>query len=77
MTRTIGICADELWVEGVVHYDEGGQCWVAMVDWGALRHASDEAAQAAGRSRSVRKTINPIKSGSHRLEWLLYAMASE
>src|SRR5258707_10141611 len=31
--------ADELRVEGVVHYDEGGQCWVATVDWGALRHA--------------------------------------
>jgi hypothetical protein len=40
---------DELRAEGVVHYDEAGQCWVASVDWGDLRHASDEPAQAAGR----------------------------
>jgi hypothetical protein len=33
---------DELRVEGVVHYDEVGQCWVAVVDWNALRHASEE-----------------------------------
>ena len=35
---------DELRVEGVVHYDADGQCWVATVDW-ALRHASEERAQ--------------------------------
>jgi hypothetical protein len=33
---------DELRLEGVVHYDPDGQCWVAAVDWAALRHASDE-----------------------------------
>jgi hypothetical protein len=40
---------DELRAEGIVHYDAGQQCWVAMIDWDALRHASDEAASAAGR----------------------------
>jgi hypothetical protein len=34
---------DEMLVEGVVHYDDGEQCWVAAVDWAALRHASEEA----------------------------------
>jgi hypothetical protein len=33
---------DELLAEGVVHYDTNAQCWVAEVDWSALRHASDE-----------------------------------
>ena len=35
---------DEWRVEGVVHYDydTDAQCWVAAVDWAALRHASDE-----------------------------------
>ena len=35
---------DELRVEGVVHYDADGQCWVATVDWATLRHASEERA---------------------------------
>ncbi len=33
---------NELRVEGVVHYDADGQCWVATIDWAALRHASEE-----------------------------------
>jgi len=36
---------DELRAEGVVHYNDEAQCWVALVDWAALRHASDEGAQ--------------------------------
>lgn len=40
---------DELRVEGVVHDNQDEQCWVAEVDWGALRHASDETARAHGR----------------------------
>jgi hypothetical protein len=36
---------DELRVEGVVHYDPDEQCWLATVDWGAMRHASDEVSQ--------------------------------
>src|SRR4051812_27976050 len=40
---------DELRVEGVVHYDESERCWVASVDWGALRHASDGTTRASGR----------------------------
>lgn len=33
---------DELLVDGVVTYNEREQCWVAAVDWGRIRHASDE-----------------------------------
>jgi hypothetical protein len=29
----------ELQLDGVVRYDEGERCWVAEVDWSALRHA--------------------------------------
>ena len=36
---------DELRVDGVVHYDQATQGWVAAVDWNALRHASDEEAR--------------------------------
>lgn len=35
---------DELLIEGVVHFDEDKQRWVASVDWTALRHASDDKA---------------------------------
>jgi hypothetical protein len=29
-------------VEGVVHHDPAGQCWVATIDWAAIHHASEE-----------------------------------
>jgi hypothetical protein len=40
---------DELRVDGTVHFDSENQCWVAAVDWSALRHASDEEAAAGIR----------------------------
>jgi len=40
---------DELRAEGIVHYDEAARCWDATIDWNALRHASDEVTQPAGR----------------------------
>lgn len=36
---------DELRVEGVVHYDTDGHCWVAAIDWATIRHASEEGSQ--------------------------------
>jgi len=36
---------DELRVEGVVHYDLDGHCWVAAINWAAIRHASEERAK--------------------------------
>jgi hypothetical protein len=33
---------DELRVEGIVHYAPDEHCWVAIIDWAALHHASEE-----------------------------------
>jgi hypothetical protein len=33
---------DELLADGVVHFNNQENCWVAAIDWNALRHASDE-----------------------------------
>jgi hypothetical protein len=33
---------DELRAEGIVEYDTQRGCWVATIDWTALRHASEE-----------------------------------
>ena len=33
--------SDDLLVTGVVEYSEAEQCWVARVDWRAIRHASE------------------------------------
>ncbi len=33
--------SDDLQVTGVVEYSEAEQCWVARVDWHAIRHASE------------------------------------
>ncbi len=40
---------DELQVEGVVHYDDEQECWVAAIDWKAIRHASEEYTRASPR----------------------------
>ena len=40
---------DELLADGIVHYLEDAHCWVATVDWSAVRHASDE-----------KKTVNGV-----------------
>ena len=32
---------DELLVDGVVSFSEEEHCWVAAIDWTAIRHASD------------------------------------
>jgi hypothetical protein len=45
---------DEMQVEGLVHYNEQEKCWVAEIDWSAIRHASDEVAlngQLAGKQQ--------------------------
>jgi hypothetical protein len=38
---------DELLADGRVTFNEAEGCWVAAVDWSALRHASEEAAASA------------------------------
>jgi hypothetical protein len=32
---------DELLAEGIVRYNEVEKCWVAAIDWQAIRHASE------------------------------------
>jgi hypothetical protein len=32
---------DELLAEGVVSFSDEEHCWVAAIDWAAIRHASD------------------------------------
>ena len=34
--------SDQLLADAVVHFNETENCWVAAVDWQALRHASEE-----------------------------------
>ncbi len=38
---------DELLADGVVSFSEEEHCWVAAVDWSAIRHASEEQRAAA------------------------------
>lgn len=33
---------DELLADGVVHFNDADRCWVATIDWQAIRHASKE-----------------------------------
>jgi hypothetical protein len=39
---------DELRADGIVHFNPDEQCWVAAIDWSALRHASEEHASHSG-----------------------------
>jgi len=54
---------DELRVEGVVHYDGDEQCWVATIDWAAIRHASEEGSQDAEQ----RNVADPSPYGESHL----------
>jgi hypothetical protein len=50
-----------LLADGVVHRNAEEQCWVAEIDWNALRHASQEQHNANGVS-SPRAATDPAKS---------------
>jgi len=55
---------DELRVEGVVHYDPDHQCWVAVIDWAAIRHASEEATPSLSSLEEVPGSYNvPTTTG--------------
>jgi hypothetical protein len=41
--------SDELLADGVVHFNQAENCWVATIDWQAIRHASAE----EGRQRKT------------------------
>jgi hypothetical protein len=40
---------DELIADAVATYSDVERCWVAMIDWNAIRHASDETPTEATR----------------------------
>jgi hypothetical protein len=52
---------DELRVQGVVHFNAEERCWVAAIDWSALRHASDEKDPAGKGSNG---SDPPLQEGS-------------
>ncbi len=43
---------DELLADGVVSFSEQEHCWVAAIDWTAIRHASDAEIARASASGS-------------------------
>ncbi len=47
---------DELRVEGVVHDDAEENCWVATIDWAAIRHASEERAGHSELSDGIHRS---------------------
>jgi hypothetical protein len=42
---------DELLINGVVSFSEEEHCWVAAIDWSAIRHASEERMAPADRTK--------------------------
>lgn len=40
--------SDDLLADGVVSYSNEEHCWVATIDWAAVRHASDERVAPGG-----------------------------
>src|SRR5262245_53589377 len=57
----------ELRAEGVVRYDTDGQCWVATIDWAAIRHASEEGfARAKPLVSALRPRTEDAADEGHR-----------
>lgn len=40
---------DKLLVDGIVSFSKEEDCWVATIDWTAIRHRSDRPVEAEGR----------------------------
>jgi len=43
---------DELLADGIVRFNSQEQCWVAEINWGKLRHTSDDSRNSNGAARS-------------------------
>jgi len=43
-----GGALDKLLVDGIVEFSKEEDCWVAIIDWSAIRHASDAPAKVEG-----------------------------
>ncbi|MBI1916065.1 MAG: hypothetical protein HYS12_15230 [Planctomycetes bacterium] len=51
---------DELLVDGIVSFSEEEHCWVAVIDWAAIRHASTgQSAQPDGRPTPAAGPASP------------------
>ncbi len=50
---------DELLVDGVVSFSQEEHCWVAAIDWTAIRHASDR--QGSPANGNVPSSTSPPK----------------
>jgi hypothetical protein len=56
---------DELRTEGTVEWNGEENCWVATIDWSALRHASEEAASPSPAPRATIPAVDPVSSTPH------------
>ena len=50
---------DDLRVTGVVEYSAEEHCWVATIDWSAIRHVSDDARHLAARDDRIASGSRP------------------
>jgi hypothetical protein len=57
---------DELLVDGVVSFSADEHCWVAAIDWSAIRHTSDGEGVRANGSRYSSPPLSGEASGSKR-----------
>jgi hypothetical protein len=48
---------DELLADGIVSFSEEEHCWVAAVDWSAIRHASREQSVPADQTKPSAETL--------------------
>src|SRR5262245_52428691 len=52
--------ADELTVDGVVHYSDDERCWVATIDWNAIHHVSEVKGKGNGAVESSGTSAKPL-----------------
>jgi hypothetical protein len=53
--------ADELLADGVVHFNQAEKCWVAAIDWQAIRHRSAEGLASSPKTSGLPSVFRPGK----------------
>src|SRR5262249_26089153 len=71
---------DELLVDGVVSFSEEEHCWVAVIDWSAIHHASDpmrtrSSPSLKAREPSLPKCVHSFQGGAASVSTERQAMA--
>lgn len=56
---------DDLEVAGVVEYSEDEKCWVAKIEWTAIRHASEERHQPPNGA-DLERPAPPVETGGRQ-----------